>query len=699
MNLIYAEQYQIKIVSDKQEAMSDVNVISPYQYIISDSSGTVSLKVNPGNPNIEISKLGYKKLNIRQNELRKKRKVILIKENLKLEPIIVRATEEDPSNTSLHKEKIDEESIKNQNVKSVANWLNQTQGVNIKGLDLIGEKKSISIGGHSAKHTIIMLNGIVLNPSGQDVDLSLIVAENIESIEVIKNNAGVESGSGGIAGIINIKTKQHFSDDLIEISETIGSFSSNKTAFKIQKKIKQTFLSVTLNQMHSENDFLYYNRQSHKTERRENNEKSQKQASFDLLTQIKGKPLSYQFQLTQYHNELPGTYNYSQAFAGSFMEALLLKNTLNYKNSSEIFDQEVVIYYNIDHSQYQNKKTSIPLYFADTDNDQVINGVKINQMLKTELFNIKHGIEYKNEFFKSQDFLNTAASIGSLNRTSISGYAGLEKLIMFPDFDLQQQISGRMDYNKEFKDNYSIRYEQKLVFYTQIPIVFYGNIGTSFNLPSFYDLYWKGDSQTVGNAKLKPERSKGYRVSLSIGDNPKFEQSYWISRSEDLIYWFRSLKAWKPDNIGEAVIQNIESQCSYQFLKHHSLNLNYTQTQTWDKSRNEDGSPSDLYNKDLIYTPRYQFKGQYQFNYKVFKQKIEYSSTGKQYPTRDQFIGSLKGYEKWDSHSSINYIYKRVSQELSISFYNILNKRYEIYDYIPEPGYNWQVMYKFQLKI
>ncbi len=699
MQSLFSEQYQIMIFGDKKEPLSDVNVISPYQYIISDTTGKVNLKVSPGNPMIHISKLGFKKISIRQNDLRKKSKVVLIRENIKLDPITVTGNEDKLSNSSLKNEVIDSEIIKNQNIKSVANWLSQTQGINIKGLDLIGEKKSISIGGHSAKHTIIMLNGIVLNPSGQEVDLSLIVAENIESIEVVKNNAGVESGSGGIAGIINIKTKQQFSDDLFDISQTFGSFSSMKTALMIQKRVKQTYLSFTYNQFHSDNDFLYYNKQTDELERRENNEKSQKQASLSVLTKIKNKPLSYQFQVTQYRNELPGTYNYSQAFAGSFMEALLIKNTLNFQFNTDHFNQELILFSNIDQSIYQNKKTSIPLYLADTSNHQMMSGAKLNQLIKSDFLNVKQGLEYKNEYFKSEDFLNPGASIGSLNRNTYSVYSGIEKTFMLPDFDYQHQLSGRIDYNQEFKDNYSIRYEQKLISFTRIPFEIYGNIGTSFNLPSFYDLYWKGDSQTVGNAKLKPERSKGYRLSFSIGDNPKFEQSYWINRSTDLIYWFRSLKAWKPDNIGEAVIQNIESQITYHFFKYHRLNFNYTQTQTWDKTKNEDGSYGDLYNKDLIYTPKYQFKGQYQFTTNIFNQKIEYCSTGKQYPTRDQFIGPLKGYEKWDSQSSIQYVYKKLSQELSVSFFNIFNKNYEIYDYIPEPGYNWQFMYKIQFKI
>ena len=53
-----------------------------------------------------------------------------------------------------------------------------------------------------------MLDGIALNNNGEDFDLASIPVELVDEVEIYKNNVSSLSGGGGIAGVINIKTKK-----------------------------------------------------------------------------------------------------------------------------------------------------------------------------------------------------------------------------------------------------------------------------------------------------------------------------------------------------------------------------------------------------------------------------------------------------------------------------------------------------------
>ena len=158
------------------------------------------------------------------------------------------------------------------------------------------------------------------------------------------------------------------------------------------------------------------------------------------------------------------------------------------------------------------------------------------------------------------------------------------------------------------------------------------------------------------------------------------------------------MNAWKPSNIAKARIQNYETNIKYDFLSYNTFKLSYTRTIAKDKSLQEDGSHSDFYNKKLIYTPDYQIIAGYVFSYLNFSQNFEYQAIGKQYSTRDQLKLPLASYKKANSHTAYVFKYKSFDLKLISSLYNIFNEKYEIYDYIPEPGFYWQATLNIEKK-
>ncbi|HPY95775.1 MAG TPA: TonB-dependent receptor [Candidatus Cloacimonadota bacterium] len=691
---IIAQTIRVRVEGENNKPLNDV-IINNGTYIqMTDSLGYFKVNRQEKAKDYTLSKTGYKALRVTKDYIINRKIVYLKRENFLLETINVTAKEEEISSQIRHKETINIDSVENKNLNSIADWLNNQQGIQIKGLDLIGEKKTLSLGGHSSRHTIIMLDGVVLNPTGQDIDLSTINQDNIESVEIIKNNASIEAGSGAIAGLIKIRSKRLTEENKVQVNNSFGSFNSIKNSINATILSERSQLEIQYSRQESENDFRFYNRQTKTDQTRENNNKFQEQLNVGGFIAMRDITIKARMSVIDYKNYLPGTYNYAQAFAGSFIKGYSFKNTINIISNKT----EAIIYSNLENNNYQNLKSPILMYKADNKNYQQISGAKMTLMQSVFGFENKSGIEYKNEQFKTKDILKPSASISLLNRNTYSAYASFSKDLEYDLFDFNSSYSIRNDYSESFKNNVSWRFEQGIKYYSFIQTEVFFNYGTSYSLPSFYDLYWKGDSQTVGNPDLKPESSNGYRLGIKLGDNPSLEQAYWKNDTKNLIHWFRSLTAWKPTNIANAEIQNFETRFNYSFLQHHTFTIAYTKTITKDKSLKDDGSHGDFYNKSLIYTPEYRLFANYIFSFYSFNQNLELLSTGKQYSTRDQLKPPLPDYTCVNSHTSYMYNYKSYNFKFIGSLNNIFNEKYEIYDYIPEPGFNWQISLNIEKK-
>ena len=97
--------------------------------------------------------------------------------------------------------------IENRNAKTLDKALELLPGINIR-YGANGTPR-VDIRGFRSRHTILLLNGIPINSTydGQ-FDPHLIPTENISKIKVSYGNNSVLYGQGGLAGVINIITKQ-----------------------------------------------------------------------------------------------------------------------------------------------------------------------------------------------------------------------------------------------------------------------------------------------------------------------------------------------------------------------------------------------------------------------------------------------------------------------------------------------------------
>jgi hypothetical protein len=191
-----------------------------------------------------------------------------------------------------------------------------------------------------------------------------------------------------------------------------------------------------------------------------------------------------------------------------------------------------------------------------------------------------------------------------------------------------------------------------------------------------------------------------------------------------MIFWYRSVRGWRPGNITKTEINNWELWGQYDFCllkflrmesksesiergiiaanKPSNLKFNYIRTIAKDKTLNQDGSKSALYDKLIPYTPSWTWDLQLNMRVGRFYHSFIYLAQGPQWSTRDQLLDDFRivGYETLNTRSGVDFnIGKRVISNINMSVYNILDRSYQIFDYNPEPGRHWeiQVFVNYQL--
>ncbi|MEK6590267.1 MAG: TonB-dependent receptor plug domain-containing protein, partial [Nitrospinota bacterium] len=98
----------------------------------------------------------------------------------------------------------------------------------------VGKNATLFLRGGSPNQTVFMIDGVkVKSPATGSLDISGIIVDDIERIEIIKGPQSTLYGSDAMAGVINIITKRGSGKPKLNISAEGGSFSTFKTDFSI----------------------------------------------------------------------------------------------------------------------------------------------------------------------------------------------------------------------------------------------------------------------------------------------------------------------------------------------------------------------------------------------------------------------------------------------------------------------------------
>jgi outer membrane receptor protein involved in Fe transport len=95
------------------------------------------------------------------------------------------------------------------------------------------------------------------------------------------------------------------------------------------------------------------------------------------------------------------------------------------------------------------------------------------------------------------------------------------------------------------------------------------------------------------------------------------------------------------------------------------------------------------YGKRLVYTPDLRINLSIKAGNENRGLSLKYSYTGEQYSTVDNLIEPLPAFDSLDAEAYYGVRLGRFGLMAGFKLMNILDKRYEIYAYTPQPGRNW----------
>jgi len=456
------------------------------------------------------------------------------------------------------------------NSGSAADILRENTDLQISGIPLIGEEQTIIFPGYKARHTLVMLDGIPLNKSGEAFDISTIPAEIIESIEVMKGSSSSVGGAGSMGGIININTKHATDKYKINVEHTTGSFGLDKHSMMLSAANANLQLYVLLRKSFARNDFKYVPADDPDTLRiRYYNKKSIYDANISLDCSSVIGMLSYKLLFQDFFKKLPGNIESLEEYKDSRLSGQSQKHLVNYSTKLEDYRIKTDLHYSLDESLYDNTRLDFPwsenMFLATLAKNQQLNrGIKVHTEFASDIFYIDWGGDYRYENFKYTDLNFPTQSIEKVFRENYAVFGKTKLLKKHFPYTTSLIGSVRWDNTSDFEDHTSWKLEPEFSYENYFKICFGGNVANGYTLPSYYSLFWKGDSHVSGNPDLKPETSLSWQIfsKLELWNN-SFKVTYRHDDIDDLIIWdINSFGKWIPRNFLTFILRVVSSEYS-----------------------------------------------------------------------------------------------------------------------------------------
>ncbi|MDY6915531.1 MAG: TonB-dependent receptor [Candidatus Cloacimonadota bacterium] len=681
------QSYKIKVTDENKQPLAGVIIKNGEKLYITDQAGTAEIEVK--NDSIYFSRIGFEKLKIHKKEISSL--IQMHRNSLEMEGVTVRSVLPQLSEISdlAYGKKIRVEK------KNVEDILQKEPEIRLLSGGAAGETKTVSLGGLDPKYSLIMLDGIPLNSSGKEFDISTLPLEMVTEVEVISGNSGAIGGSGAVGGIVNFITTQK---EDFSYNSAFGSFGYYKNNISFQHNFKKFHIGFNAAYTKAKNDFTYDNQLSEQEDqKRENNAKQILDLGMNI-SWLGWQNVELKTFYQDFYKQLPGNIGSLEQFDSCFLEGESLRNFLKISGDKENLAWETRFFHFKEFSLYDNSQSSGNLNIIGKTFYKKYGNKSSLQWKKQEL-KIEPGLEIISQDFRYKEL---TAPINSVTKTSMINYAAFlqlqNKWLLYPiDFtgkiDLRHDSSHRSD-SLDFEAFSSYLFSGELEYENVFRYEAGFSWGNSYLLPSFYDLYWKGGMATSGNPNLKPEKSRGYKLWAKISSQNSYVKfSYNYKKIDDSIYWYKSLLSWKPGNIGGAEVT------SYNVEGNIKLPANFAIYCSWLRNFAYDNSDIPAYeNKFLTYVPTSVSKMGLSYQNSGYEAELNYERTGKRWPSRDHLWGYLPAYETINANASYNFALGNFDLTTEAKLNNILNNKYQKYLLTPEPGFNWSLNLKIKLK-
>lgn len=541
------------------------------------------------------------------------------------------------------------EDIKKLGITNVADALQQLAGIDVRRQGVNGMQADLYIRGGGFDQTLLLIDGIKVDDpqTGHHTMNLALPIEVIKRIEVIKGPAARVFGQNAFTGAVNIVTKD------VEENSLIAKVQSGSFGQFIAEATGTVSLKESSHIVHFSKNFSEGYR--HNTD-------------FDNTNYV----LKSQFNKNKLPIELLTSYSERKFGANGFYGFTSYVDQYEETQASLVGLSTVIKKGNFTWKPRIYWRRNQDLYLLIRNNPSAYRNLHITNKIAAELngsYQSKigitgFGVEFSKYYISSNRLGDNQREIASLFlehrfqffNNIIDVTPGISASY-FSDFD--NQIFPGLDFGVKISEKFRA----------------YGNIGTSFRLPTYTNLYYVSLT-TISNPNLETEEAFSQEVGFKyLSKNINVSLAAFNRDADNLIDYVRenASDAWQAQNIQHVNTKGYEANLEYKFL----LNQLPQKIQLGYSFLDNDVKKSEAnFSQYSINSMKHQFVGNYAMEwFKNFSNSIGY-----RYVERTSGIS----YNIWDVSAS----YKLKELEFSIYANNIFNTEYVEAGMVPMPKGN-----------
>ena len=570
-------------------------------------------------------------------------------EDFQLDQVVVTATRvaQEASSVPADVTVVTAQQLEDKGARDLADALEGVPGVVISRSGTEGNFSEAFING--SNRIVYMIDGKRINiPQGVDsgqetMNLStVLIAGNIEKIEIVRGGSSVLYGADAVGGVVNIITKKGVGQTTTSVTTGVGNHSAYQFGMVNQG---------------SENGYHWYiTGLKDKTDgQRPNNAYDGKNATVRIDKDLNDKQsLSFNFDYYGSHAGYPGT---------------MVNNVWNTSNALDEFGDVQRHNWSI---EYDNKRDNGNETIRFYNNNQIYSGYEYGANFHHE--NIVRSLEYQNNSkLNGQNLLTwggtfTKEKVNSTNegvehdRNIWDGYLQ-DQYNWTPKFTMT--TGARYEHNSQFgsKTLPKISFEYQADKKTS----YFANWGKVFKTPTFDDLYWYDpDGFMLNNPNLKPETgwTSELGVKQKLDENNEILTSVFKQQLYDAIYWVdQGNYISKAENVDKLTSTGVNFTYNSKLSRNVSMNIGYTYLDSRKNDNENAGSPHNNFNIGLN-IKQGKFTQTINGNYVDPKNYLDYYGS----PV------TVNSYFKWDTN--LKYAFNK-EQSVYLTINNIFDRKYE----------------------
>jgi vitamin B12 transporter len=556
---------------------------------------------------------------------------------------------------------ITSEDIKNSAAITIADVLQQVAGVDIRRRGTGGSQADLHIRGGGFDQTLLLIDGIKMDDAqtGHHTMNAALPLEVIERIEIVKGPAARVFGQNAFTGAINIVTKKNLSTTVSTNVET-GSFGQLNGNVTLGAALKQSSHIAHFGRMTSDGY-------------RPNSDYDNSNYFLKSIFNKQRQPIE---MIASFMERKFGAQNFYTPPSRGFSEyeetqnSLIAFTTSIKKNGLKISPR---LYWRRNQDVFLLERDD-PSFFRNFHINNKI-GAEVNSAYISKLGITGFGVDIAQVYLRSNN-------LGNRNRTMATAFLEHRFKIISDRLDITPGVA--LTYFSDFDFNAFPGMDVGFSLTDDFRI--YGNIGYTYRIPTYTDLYY-ADPATQGNPDLEPEEAFSQELGVKYFSNRFNATVAFFNRdATNLIDYIRpnvSEGIFTATNIREVNTQGVEFDASYNF------NLGqYKQTLAFGYAYLDDNilDQNPELSRYSLNTLRHQYITRLSTRFfKNLSQNIVYKYA-------ERTTGQT--YNVWD----LSVLYRYKNAEFTITANNIFNANYIETGFVPMPPSNVLFGFRYHFK-